>query len=360
MNRALDAFGRLICLDLPRRITPLSAWHEHIPFALNLVAVAKPSVIVELGTHAGDSFCAMCQAVETERLPTRCFAVDTWKGDEQAGYYGPEILADLRAHHDPLYGGFSRLVQSTIEDALGQFAPGSIDLLHVDALHTYEAVRGDVEAWLPKMSSSGVVMLHDIAVREDGFGVWRFWEEIKERYPHFEFTHGSGLGLVAVGEDGLPTLEPLFGASEEDAAGVRRFFQELGRRLELVEDLRREREAVAVLRAAVADRDRRLAEDASALESLRAQTEAEIAAVAAKAEMTIAQAEAAAARAARDRDATQAALMECQARLASIEGSRGFRALRNLWLLRDTMAPPGSMRRDIITRLTRNGRPRGR
>jgi hypothetical protein len=228
---ALFAFLRPIAFSTPLRVTAVSAWKEHVPLALNLVAVLRPRSIVELGTHAGDSFCAMCQAVAQEGLATRCYAVDTWEGDDHSGRYGPEVLAELRAHHDPLYGGFSRLVPSTFDGARAQFADGSVDLLHIDGFHTYEAVKADLDGWLPKLSPAGVVLFHDTNVREREFGVWRVWEEVAARYPHFEFMHGHGLGIAAVGAAPPVALAPLWSASDEEATAIRSFFFGLGQRV---------------------------------------------------------------------------------------------------------------------------------
>jgi hypothetical protein len=218
------------CLSHPLRLTA-SAWAAHVPFAMYLVAALRPRVVVELGTFRGVSYCAFCQAVRETKLAARCFAVDTWRGDEHNGVYGPEVLEELRAHHDPLYGDFSALVQSTFDEALPRFREGEIDLLHIDGYHSYEAVRHDFDSWLPKMSERGVVLLHDTRERGRGFGVWRLWEEVKGGFPHFEFAHEHGLGLLATGRDVPEELRPLLEADGEEAAVVRKFFARLGSRL---------------------------------------------------------------------------------------------------------------------------------
>lgn len=277
----------------PRRLTTESAWVEHIPFAFLVVHLTQPRLLVELGTHAGDSYCAFCQAASELTPPTRCYAVDTWEGDSQSGRYGPEVLADLRAHHDDAYGTFSSLIQSTFDEAAQQFEDGSIDLLHIDGFHTYEAVRHDFETWRPKLSTRATVLFHDTNERGGDFGVWRFWSEISNDYPHFEFLHGHGLGVLSVGPDEPSQLTGLRESLHNDPA-LRQLFFELGHRFSLKQNLihagareradaaerenlhaiiRREHdavvakdEAIAVQHAALTEKDRGLEDQRAALQ----------------------------------------------------------------------------------------------
>ncbi|MDH5527967.1 MAG: class I SAM-dependent methyltransferase [Nitrospirota bacterium] len=214
---------------VPDRLTP-SGWLEHAPFAFWLIEAHKPRVLVELGSHTGYSYLAFCQAIQKLGLKTRAHAVDTWQGDEHAGFYGEEVFQELKEYHQPRYAAFSRLIRSTFDDALAEFEDGSIDLLHIDGRHFYEDVKHDFEVWFPKLSGRGIVLFHDTQVRERGFGVFKLWEDVVQKYPHFEFVHGHGLGVLGTGRQLPQLLSQLFAASadEHGADQVRLSYSRLG------------------------------------------------------------------------------------------------------------------------------------
>lgn len=210
ISRTTASFDLASMLIEPRRLVLPNPWAGHIPFASWLMRQLRPRVFVELGTHTGNSYCAFCQSIdETPGALTQAYAVDTWQGDPHAGLYDDSIYQQLRTYHDPLYGQFSTLLRKTFDDALSDFAPGSVDLLHIDGLHTYEAVRHDFETWLPKLSDRAVVLFHDTCVHRDDFGVHRLWDEVSQRFPGFNFTHSNGLGVLLVGQERLPALVDL-------------------------------------------------------------------------------------------------------------------------------------------------------
>src|SRR5262245_53545580 len=128
---------------MPDHLVEPPGWAAHIPFAFWIVAAARPRRIVELGTHTGNSYLAFCQAVKRLGLGTACYAVDTWKGDDHSGRYGEEVFLALSAYHDRMYSDFSQLLRMTFDEGVHHFTDGSIDLLHIDGYHTYEAVKRD-------------------------------------------------------------------------------------------------------------------------------------------------------------------------------------------------------------------------
>jgi hypothetical protein len=178
----------------------LSAWSELIPVMYALFVLLRPRRFVELGVHNGMSFFAACQIVERLVLATECVAIDSWEGDEHAGFYDTSVFEGFRTYLGASYPR-QQYIQAYFSAARGCFEDGSIDLLHIDGLHTYEAVKDDFQSWLPCMSDVGVVILHDINVFERGFGAWRLWQELKAKYPTFGFSHKHGLGIIFVGRE---------------------------------------------------------------------------------------------------------------------------------------------------------------
>jgi GT2 family glycosyltransferase len=210
----------------PVRVAQPGAWAGHIPFAFWIVKTLRPACLVELGTHTGNSYFAFCQALNVFCPGARAFAVDTWQGDDHAGHYGEEVFSDVSRFNAAHFGQFSTLIRNTFDDARAYFpdggATGGIDLLHIDGLHSYEAVRHDFDTWRGALSPRAVVLFHDINVRERNFGVWKLWEELRATYPGFAFDHSNGLGVLGVGPDQDPELRALFSLGADGAARFRR------------------------------------------------------------------------------------------------------------------------------------------
>jgi predicted O-methyltransferase YrrM len=188
-------------------------WIGHIPFAYELIGRLRPRTIVELGTYSGSSFAAFCQAVEACGIDAKCYGIDLWQGDIHMGKFDEDLFREISRYVEDTYPGIANLVRKDFSEAVALFEDGSVDLLHIDGTHTYEAVSNDFHTWLPKLSDRAVVLFHDtnVTVENTGeaalrFGVRRFFDGVKHAYPHFEFGHCWGLGVLAVGRAVPPAV----------------------------------------------------------------------------------------------------------------------------------------------------------
>jgi len=172
-------------------------WAGHKYFIYDFIRNLKPHTVVELGTHKGTSFFSMCQAVKDGKLKTKLYAVDTWKGDEHAGFYDESIFAEVNTIKNEYYSKQNIIfLRSLFDDAVTQFKNNSIDVLHIDGLHTYEAVKHDFGNWFGKVKENGIIIFHDTNERHDDFGVYKLWEELKKKFKTLEFFHSHGLGIL--------------------------------------------------------------------------------------------------------------------------------------------------------------------
>jgi predicted O-methyltransferase YrrM len=133
--------------------------------------------IVELGTYEGRSTVALASGLARasfeEKYPV--LTIDTFTGsyENQPGerHFRVETLTSLG--HVDTYPAFTRNIKEfgltdlvcawrmTTIDAAELFE-GNIGLLFVDGDHSYEAVRGDLDAWVPHLAHDGIVVLHDV------------------------------------------------------------------------------------------------------------------------------------------------------------------------------------------------------
>ena len=188
----------LRCEDfIPEYIcTPTPAWLGHMVFAGLVMKELRPRIFVELGTFYGNSYFAFCGAALKHKIDVRCYAVDSWKGEVQTGLYDDTVFQTVNSYNEAHFSSFSTLMRGMFDDYVSHFEDGTIDLLHIDGFHSYEAVSHDFQTWIDKVRPGGIVLFHDVVVHQEGFGVCKFWEEVKRQSSeHFTFTHSHGLGV---------------------------------------------------------------------------------------------------------------------------------------------------------------------
>ena len=234
-TKELSPYASQSSLSIPEYFVD-SAWLGHAPFAFHLISALRPKCLVELGTHYGFSYFCFCQAIKQAQTGTVAYSVDTWTGDEHSGFYTDEIFQSVQTQNKQ-YKGFSTLMRMRFDEAVSYFIDKSIDILHIDGRHFYDDAKIDFETWLPKLSNSAIVLFHDTNVRERDFGVFRLFSELRSSYSAFEFHHGSGLGIIAIGEP--PTaIKSFFAADESESRDFQRLYASLGRNMEEFNDQR--------------------------------------------------------------------------------------------------------------------------
>jgi hypothetical protein len=215
----------------PQHFSVPAPWAGHIPFVSWLISQMKPSSFVELGTYSGISYMAICQAIKEVGCNTKAWAIDTWQGDPHAGMYTEDIFTKFKNAHDAAEIGFSSYLRMTFEEAIDKFDDNSIDLLHIDGMHTYDAVANDFYTWLPKLTKKAIVLFHDTHVFRDDFGVHKLWGELVKSYPSCEFTHSNGLGVLFVGTDQPEIFSKI--SNVANGRELREIYEKIGRRFEL-------------------------------------------------------------------------------------------------------------------------------
>jgi hypothetical protein len=157
------------------------------------------STCAELGVHRGDFTGLIISTLN----PGKLFLIDPWEIGDDANAGGQTydaVLGFMKTAYSTSddYSAVSSLFKSHIEsgrvslirdysyNAAGLFSDSSLDLVYIDASHIYESVKADLNDYLPKLKSTGLMCGHDYFTYSN-FGVMQAVDEFLEENPDFEF-----------------------------------------------------------------------------------------------------------------------------------------------------------------------------
>lgn len=137
-------------------------------------------IIVEIGTFEGKTAVALARATSGS-----VYAIDPFLTG-RIGISYSRIIAHVARRRS----GARNLVfiRDWSTNAAGSFDL-PIDLLFIDADHSYEGVKRDWADWVPKVRDGGVVALHDVRIATNSpvrMGSMEFFEREVEPDPAFE------------------------------------------------------------------------------------------------------------------------------------------------------------------------------
>ncbi len=166
MNTLLHALAVLAGREGPRtQVTPAE-------LALLLRFAERAATIVELGCYEGNTAVALAS-----RCRGRVTTVDTFPRGRLGLRYG-EIIT--RVHVRRTRTRNVHILRATTTEAARSWE-SPIDLLFIDADHSYHAIVADYAAWLPKVRVGGHLALHDslpVGDARDQLGSVRFFQEV--------------------------------------------------------------------------------------------------------------------------------------------------------------------------------------
>lgn len=122
------------------------------------------STIVEVGSWKGKSAAFMAVTIANLRKQIDFYCVDTWEGSPEHNedeYIVGGTLYDLFLKNIEPVSEYIKPIRKTSVDASKDFEDNSLFAVFIDAQHEYEPVKEDIQHWLPKVKSGGILCGHD-------------------------------------------------------------------------------------------------------------------------------------------------------------------------------------------------------
>jgi predicted O-methyltransferase YrrM len=164
----------------------VNMWDHHsmyYRFMFELARAIKLKVYFETGTRDGTSVAHIGMACEDAQALT----IDNKR-------IAAEAVRPLQKHIPNIEIILGDSLKSV--DQVKERLKGKIDLLFLDAMHTYEAVSQEYKLYSPLVREGGIILMDDINFNE---GMQKAWSEIKEpkiELSHLHIVRNTGFGAI--------------------------------------------------------------------------------------------------------------------------------------------------------------------
>lgn len=136
--------------------------------------IPENGTMVEIGTFRGRSLCSISDIIKQRKI--NVIAIDTFEGtptevSELNGYYENEDILSQFQNNIQRFGisEFVTIYKGDGAEYAKNLPDHSLDLVFIDADHSYEAVKRDIDSWKNKVKFEGILAGHDI-----------LWDSVKQ------------------------------------------------------------------------------------------------------------------------------------------------------------------------------------
>ena len=164
---------RFILEKLQPEFNEIPGWFAYQDLYTDVVKNAgNDDVFVEVGAWFGKSTNYLAQQIRESKKNIQFTTVDTWKGTDDedihqniVGAFNGDIFYEFVDNTilSDNYGAID-MIKDTSKNAANNFANGSIDYIMLDAGHSYDALKDDLEVWYNKVKPGGIVSGDDYGV----------------------------------------------------------------------------------------------------------------------------------------------------------------------------------------------------
>lgn len=139
----------------PFRIFTHMTGHELFKLHSFASSMKEGSCFVEIGSYLGASSTFIVSGLHKS---SKLYCIDTWENDAMSeGKWDTfvQFQSNIKKYRNQVVP-----IKMKSIDAAKNFKL-KIDYLFIDGDHTYEGVKQDVDAWLPKMNANSLIIFHD-------------------------------------------------------------------------------------------------------------------------------------------------------------------------------------------------------